>query len=341
MSASAFWLFHVFGNENIPVNEETEFVEEVPPSGADDPSATPEPYIKWVQFDASYEMLTKALEYDVKSFGKEVKLDWVTLLAYSVSKNWGNVNSKCLKDMDDCVKQLNAGKTIEDLTAGMKLYPYYFEAYNAILGNFVGEFDIEVPDDSAPSKKKIVKKYGLKAFSPVARGYNYSHYDDFGVGRSYGYKRKHMGNDLVGSVGAPIIAVEGGIIEALGWNQYGGWRVGIRSFDQKRYYYYAHLRKNHPFHKSLKVGDTVKPGDVIGYLGMTGYSSTENVNNITTPHLHFGLQLIFNEVQKEGINQIWVDVYQIVRLLSKNKTAVSKDPETKDFTRIYDIFIPD
>ena len=32
-----------------------------------------------------------------------------------------------------------------------------------------------------------------------------------------------------GSIGTPIVAVESGYIEALGWNQYGGWRVGIRS----------------------------------------------------------------------------------------------------------------
>ena len=66
-----------------------------------------------------------------------------------------------------------------------------------------------------------------------------------------------------GSIGTPIIAVESGYIEALGWNQYGGWRVGIRSFDGKRYYYYAHLRKNHPYAENLKESDSVKAGDVI------------------------------------------------------------------------------
>lgn len=101
-----------------------------------------------------------------------------------------------------------------------------------------------------------------------------------------------------GSIGTPIVAVESGYIEALGWNQYGGWRVGIRSFDGKRYYYYAHLRKDHPYAKDLCEGQIVTAGDVIGYLGMTGYSSHENVNNINIPHLHFGVQLIFNEVQK-------------------------------------------
>jgi hypothetical protein len=53
-------------------------------------------------------------------------------------------------------------------------------------------------------------------------------------------------------IGTPIINVESGIVEALGWNQYGGWQLGIRSFDKKRYYYYAHLRQNYPFAEGLK-----------------------------------------------------------------------------------------
>jgi murein DD-endopeptidase MepM/ murein hydrolase activator NlpD len=95
-----------------------------------------------------------------------------------------------------------------------------------------------------PDKEEWVKKYGLKVFSPIARGYGYSHYDDFGNSRSYGYRRKHLGNDIMGSIGTPIIAVEDGYIESLGWNQYGGWRIGIRTHDKKRYYYYAHPQYN-------------------------------------------------------------------------------------------------
>ena len=44
-------------------------------------------------------------------------------------------------------------------------------------------------------------------------------------------------------------------------------------------------------------------------MGHTGYSTTENVNNIKIEHLHWGLQLIFDESQKEGNNEIWIDVY--------------------------------
>src|SRR5699024_2001636 len=152
--------------------------------------------------------------------------------------------------------------------------------------------------------------------SPIAKNYSYSHYDDFGNSRSYGYSRVHFGNDLLGSVGTPIISVEGGTVEAMGWNQFGGWRIGIRSSDGLRYYYYAHLRKNRPFSQGLEVGSKVKAGDVIGYLGMTGYSIKENVNNITKPHLHFGIQLIFDESKKDSPNQIWIDVYHVIKLLS-------------------------
>ena len=139
-----------------------------------------------------------------------------------------------------------------------------------------------------------------------------------------------------GSIGTPIIAVESGYVEALGWNQYGGWRIGIRSFDRKRYYYYAHLRKDHPYAKDLQEGQVVTAGDVIGYLGMTGYSSKENVNNINVPHLHFGMQLIFDESQVEGNNEIWIDVYNIIEFLRKNTSSVfMNNDETKDFSRKY------
>ena len=84
----------------------------------------------------------------------------------------------------------------------------------------------------------------------------------------------------------------------------------------------------------------VKAGDVIGYLGMTGYSTKENVNNINTPHLHFGLQLIFDESQKDGVNQIWIDLYDIVKLLQENRSYVYKDEETKDYFRKYDYYEP-
>ena len=295
-------------------------------------------YIKWMEFNVRLSTLKKALQYDIDSYGAETPLNWIELLSYASAKNWGNVKEekKINKYIDDLVKELKNGKTIEELTENnqnMKLYGYYYETFYSVLNGFVGEYEIIEPDPANPGKEIVKKKYGLKVFSPIAKGYGYSHYDDFGNSRSYGYRRKHLGNDLLGSVGTPIIAVEDGYIEALGWNQYGGWRIGIRSHDRRRYYYYAHLRKNHAFVAGLKEGDNVQAGDVIGYLGMTGYSSKENTNNIQIPHLHFGLQIIFDEKQKDGINQIWIDVYNIVNLLEKNKMPVEKNTNGTDYQR--------
>ena len=166
--------------------------------------------------------------------------------------------------------------------------------------------------------------YGLKAYSPIASGYGYSHCSDFGNSRSFGFARKHLGNDLMGSLGTPVVAVEGGVVEALGWNRYGGWRVGIRSFDGKRYYYYAHLQKDRPFADGLAEGNVVQAGDLIGFMGRTGYSDKENTNNIETVHLHFGMQLIFDERQKECNSEIWIDVYDIVRLLSEHRSSIQR-----------------
>lgn len=298
-------------------------------------------YIKWFEFTAEYDILDKTSKLDISSHvnNEEIKYNWVELIAYLACKYGGDLNKFKSSDLDVLVNKLKNGETMESITKDLKNYSYYYEAYNSVLKEFIGEYEIQVSD--ANGNISFEKKYGIKAFSPIAKNYSFSHYNDFGSSRSYGYKRRHLGNDLMGSIGTPIIAVESGIVEALGWNQYGGWRIGIRSFDKKRYYYYAHLRKGHPYASDMYEGKIVKAGDVIGYLGMTGYSSKEDVNNINVPHLHFGLELIFDESQKDGVNQIWIDLYNIVEFLRKNKSEVIlENSETKDYQRKYDIIDP-
>ena len=250
--------------------------------------------------------------------------------------NGGDFKKNNQKDLDNLLSELQKGKTIEEITQNLKFYNYYYESYSAILGQFIGYYSIEVTNEDGT--KNFTDKYGIKAFLPIAKNYGFSHYDDFGNSRSYGFKRTHLGNDLMGSIGTPIVAVESGTIEHIGWNQYGGWRLGIRSTDRKRYYYYAHLRKDHPYAEGIVEGCSVKAGDVIGYLGMTGYSIKENVNNINVPHLHFGMELIFDESQFDSPNEIWIDVYQIIEFLKKNRSEVyMSNKETKDYSRKYNI----
>ncbi len=301
--------------------------------------ALEEDYIRWVDFNVSYEALCKAYEWDVETHGTENEVNWVDLLAYTAAKTGGEFEKESLKIMEKGAKALSTGdKTLGELTDDLKYFSYYREAYDAAIGGLVGAYREVVTDENGGVSE--TECYGLKGYFPLARGFDYTHYDDFGVGRSYGYQRRHLGHDMMGLIGTPVIAVESGTVEALGWNQYGGWRIGIRSFDGRRYYYYAHLRQNYPYAEGLEVGDVVTAGDVIGYMGHTGYSTTENVNNIEVTHLHWGLQLIFDESQKEGDNEIWIDVYPLTRFLAKHTQPVAKIEGTREWMRTTNIIDP-
>lgn len=269
--------------------------------------------IKWVDFDVPYESMKFAMEQDIASFDQEKHISWIEILALAACRTGGKCGISATKQ---AAADLKGDKSPPELLGDLyRYYAYYHEAYSAALGGLLGSYAIE-------KDGQWVADYGLKAFSPIAAGYGYSHCDDFGAGRSFGFKRKHLGHDLMGSQGTPIVAVEGGVVEVMGWNRYGGWRVGIRSFDNKRYYYYAHLQKDKPFAPGLAEGDMVQAGDLIGFMGRTGYSDKENVNNIETVHLHFGMELVFDESQKECNSEIWIDVYDIVRLLNSHRSSI-------------------
>mgnify|MGYP003370285136 CR=1 FL=1 len=266
-------------------------------------------YIKWVDFNVTYEALKDAMEMDIETFEQDLHLPWTESLAYLASRNGGDFSGYQKNDLKTFAEKRLSGSSVSDLIQGYKVYDYYYSAYSAVIGNLLG-----FREDGT---------YGLTAFSPIAAGYLYTESDDFGNGRSYGFARKHLGHDMFCSVGTPVAAVENGVVEAMGWNQYGGWRIGIRSLDRQRYYYYAHLRKDAPFAKGLKEGSRVRAGQIIGYTGQSGYSIKENVNNINVPHLHFGIQLIFDESQKECLSEIWIDTYPLIQLLSANRAKAS------------------
>ena len=271
--------------------------------------------IRWVDFQVPYESLKYAMEQDIATYEQEKHISWIDALALAACRTGGSCG---LSSVKKAVVELKGEKSPEELLgATYKYYDYYHEAFSAALGGLLGSYAISVNGQWKAA-------YGLKAFSPIAEGYGYSHCSDFGASRSFGFARKHLGNDLMGALGTPIVAVEGGVVEAMGWNRYGGWRVGIRSFDSKRYYYYAHLQKDKPFAPGLQEGDIVQAGDLIGFMGRSGYSDKENVDNIETVHLHFGMELIFDESQKECNSEIWIDVYQIVRLLSEHRSSIKK-----------------
>ncbi|MBO5208522.1 MAG: hypothetical protein J6B68_04165 [Lachnospiraceae bacterium] len=178
-------------------------------------------FIKWVDFNVTCEAMGKAYELDVASYKDEVHVDWIELLAYVGARHGGQFDKSCVSELQETADKLQAKETtIAKLTKDMEYYDYYEEAYRAVLGGMVGEFSLEVPVEnnvtgentetsvSGQTEVQQTKEwrdfYGLKAFSPIAKGFEYSHYDDFGSARSYGYSRPHLGHDMMGQIGTPI-----------------------------------------------------------------------------------------------------------------------------------------
>lgn len=112
---------------------------------------------------------------------------------------------------------------------------------------------------------------------PVKNGSNKDIQSFWGVPRDGGL-RKHEGVDIFNKRGTPILAVEDGTVARVETTNLGGkvvWqRLGL--FGQT--IYYAHLDS-----QAVNTGQTVKKGDIVGFMGNTGNAKT------TPTHLHFGI----------------------------------------------------
>ncbi|WAA09948.1 M23 family metallopeptidase [Fervidibacillus albus] len=119
---------------------------------------------------------------------------------------------------------------------------------------------------------------------PVSVHVNYSYRDTWGDRRGWGGRRIHEGTDIFAGYGVNVYSTCYGVVEMKGWNKYGGWRIGIRDINNT-YHYFAHLNG---FAKDLKLGDIVKPGQLIGSVGSSGYGPPGTSGKFP-PHLHYGM----------------------------------------------------
>ena len=96
--------------------------------------------------------------------------------------------------------------------------------------------------------------------------------------------KKHKGTDYAASTGTPIMTTASGTVTHS--SRKGGYgNCVIVKHNDKYTTLYAHLSK---FKSGARKGDYVKQGDVIGYVGSTGYA--------TGPHLHYEFLLYGNQV---------------------------------------------
>ncbi len=87
--------------------------------------------------------------------------------------------------------------------------------------------------------------------------------------------RPHLAIDYAAPAGSPVVAIGRGCVDFVGWRNGYGNVVDIRhsgNYTSR----YAHFSR---FAAHLHRGQSVEPGEVIGYVGQTGHA--------TGPHLHF------------------------------------------------------
>lgn len=143
--------------------------------------------------------------------------------------------------------------------AGREIHAYRFEN-----DSLPGSYDFF--DQNGDNLRRAFLKGPLK-FNRISSRYNLKRRI-----RYYGYKiRPHKGTDFAGAIGTPILATADGVVtesERRGGN---GNYVKIRhnaTYDTQ----YLHMQK-----RLVKVGESVRQGDVIGTIGMTGNTGGPHV----------------------------------------------------------------
>ncbi|WP_274421749.1 M23 family metallopeptidase [Blautia sp. XA-2221] len=123
--------------------------------------------------------------------------------------------------------------------------------------------------------------------------------------REYGGQRTHEGTDLFGKVTKsgyyPVVSMTSGIVEQKGWLPLGGYRIGIRS-PHGGYFYYAHLSG---YESGIEKGQMVAAGDVLGYMGNTGYGP-EGTRGRFPVHLHLGIYIEVPFQKEMSVNPYWL-----------------------------------
>lgn len=123
--------------------------------------------------------------------------------------------------------------------------------------------------------------------------------------RGAGGERQHEGCDLFGPKDLPgqypVVSITEGVVEQIGWLPLGGYRIGIRS-PKGGYFYYAHLDS---YGSGFQVGDQVRAGQVLGFMGNSGYGPEGTRGKFST-HLHLGIYIRTREHPELSVDPYWI-----------------------------------
>lgn len=90
--------------------------------------------------------------------------------------------------------------------------------------------------------------------------------------------RPHYGVDYAAAIGTPVMATASGTVEAISYSNSNGNYIAIQHNNGYRTFY-LHLNG---FNRALRKGSSVNQGQIIGYVGKTGYA--------TGPHLDYRIK---------------------------------------------------
>ena len=170
-------------------------------------------------------------------------------------------------------------------------------SYETMFGNILSEMRVfPIPQDFGPD--------------------TYVFSDSWGSSRLYGGERVHEGTDILDRENIrgklPVISMTDGKVRDCGWNDLGGFSVGITT-ENGTYYYYAHL--DH-FAAGMSPDITVKAGQLLGYMGDTGYGK-EGKKGQFPVHLHVGICPNVTFTNKE----FWINPYPFLRSLEEKRMS--------------------
>ncbi len=124
--------------------------------------------------------------------------------------------------------------------------------------------------------------------------------------RSFGGNRGHEGTDIMASLNQrghyPVVSITDGVVEKVGWLKLGGYRIGIRA-PSGGYFYYAHL---YDYAREFKEGAQVKAGELLGFMGDSGYGEEEGTVGKFAVHLHLGIYIEDETGEEMSVNPYWV-----------------------------------
>lgn len=127
--------------------------------------------------------------------------------------------------------------------------------------------------------------------------------------RTFGGNRGHEGTDIMAGMNVrgyyPVVSMTKGVVEQVGWLTKGGYRIGVRS-EHGGYFYYAHLSE---YAREFQVGDRIEAGELLGFMGDTGYSEVEGTTGMFDVHLHVGIYINTRDNALVSVNPFWILKY--------------------------------